>query len=228
MEVEDVEEWLSVSQLSKILEVPETTTRRYLNNFDEYFRSEQRGRGKKYHPESIEILQRIATLYSTDYETSEIKKVLAKEYAFTVEDSNQKSTTRQPPAYDIPGRFEEFKHQQEQFNKQLLKQLQEQQDYIRENIEKPDEVIQEAKQLVIAQEDKRLDRFNQIMAERKVNRLLEKEAMALWMEKPAEERTKKTGWFRKEEDKEKREIFVKNYVDEHFEAYLRLEFDIDN
>ncbi len=62
-------EWLSVTQLSNSLEIPETTTRRYLNNFEEYFRWEQVGRGKKYEPSSVEILQRIAMLYDTDRET---------------------------------------------------------------------------------------------------------------------------------------------------------------
>jgi len=39
-------EWLSVTELSKVLEIPETTTRRHLMNFEEYFRSQKIGRGK--------------------------------------------------------------------------------------------------------------------------------------------------------------------------------------
>lgn len=33
-------------------------------------------------------------------------------------------------------------------------------------------------------------------------------------------------WFEKEEDHDAREAFIKEYVDEHFEVYLKKEFDI--
>lgn len=218
-----MEEWLSVSQLSKMLEIPETTTRRYLNNFEEYFRSEQIGRGKKYHPSSIEILQRIAMLYDSDRETIEIKKILADEYAFELEETND--TTTQPPAYDIPGKFEEFQRKQEEFNKKLLERLQEQQKYIKQLADNRDASIHELKRLSSPNE-KRMERFEQIMTEHKVRRILEKEALKLWDEKPEEERIKKVGLFRKEEDKDKRDLFIKDYIDEHFEVYLKKEFEI--
>lgn len=228
-----MEKWLSVSQLSKTLEIPETTVRRYLNHFEEYFRLEQRGRGKKYHPGSIEIVGRIASLYSTDYETLEIKDILSKEFAFTVHDSDQNDTTMQPPAYNVQKEFEEFKQQQEEFNKQLLSKLQEQQDYIKSSIEERDKSlltaiqIQENKKDIASPEEKRLGRFNEIMAERKVNRMLEKEAIVLWLKKPETERIKKIGWFHKEEDKDKRETFIRGYVDEYFETYMKKEFGIE-
>jgi DNA-binding transcriptional MerR regulator len=219
-----MEEWLSVSQLSKMLEIPETTTRRYLNNFEEYFRSEQIGRGKKYHPSSIEILQRIAMLYDSDRETIEIKKILADEYAFELEETND--TTTQPPAYDIPGKFEEFQRKQEEFNKKLLERLQEQQKHIKQLADNRDAAIHELKRLSSPNE-KRMERFEQIMTEHKVRRILEKlEALKLWDEKPEEERIKKVGLFRKEEDKDKRDLFIKDYIDEHFEVCLKKEFEI--
>ena len=138
----NVVDWFSIAQLSKKLEIPETTTRRYVNHFEEYFRSEQIGRGKKYSPESIEVLRRIASLYSVDYETVDIKKILANEYALTMEDDNTEEPTIHPPTYDLSGQFNEFQQQQEEFNKELLKQLQEQQQYIKEVIETRDADIQ--------------------------------------------------------------------------------------
>jgi len=222
-----VEDWLSVVQLSKTLEIPETTTRRYLNNFEEYFRSEQIGRGKKYHPGSIEILQRVATLYSRDYETAEIKRILADEYAFIVEDDEHHDTTIQPPAYDVSGKLDAFQQQQEEFNKQLIKQLQEQQNYIKELVKKNGENFEETKR-IFKPEDRRVERYEQIMAEYKVTKLLEKEATSLWQEKPKAERLKKIGWFRKEEDRDKRDAFIGEYVEKHFEMYLKREFDIEN
>src|SRR5699024_12578178 len=88
---------------------------------DEYFRWEQIGRGKKYDPDSVEILQRIAMLYSADRETFEIKKILADEYAFTIDEENNGAATNDAPAYDISGKLDEFKENQESINKKLLK-----------------------------------------------------------------------------------------------------------
>jgi|SRR5699024_1051830 len=218
-------EWLSVTQLSKTLEIPETTTRRYLNTFDEYFRWEQIGRGKKYDPSSVEILQRIAMLYSADRETFEIKKILADEYAFTIDEENNDAATNDPPAYDISGKLDEFQKKQAEFNKQLLQQLHEQQKYINELIKNQQTDINQQKQLA-SPEERRTERFNQIMAERKVRRKLEEEALESWANEPYEARMKKVGLFRHEEDRNKRDEFVKKYIDKRFESYLKEEFDI--
>lgn len=219
-------EWLSVAQLSKTLEIPETTVRRYLGNFEEYFRSEQIGRGRKFHPESVEILQRIAMLYGQDYDTAGIKRILSDEYAFSVESMSERGATTQPPAYDLGGKLDAFQQQQEEFNKKLLQQLVEQQKYINELVESRDKEVEENKRL-FSPEEKRAERFDLIMAERKVKRLLEKEAMNLWLEKPEEERMKKVGWFRKEEDRDKRDLFINEHVDTHFETQLKKEMDLD-
>jgi len=36
----------------------------------------------------------------------------------------------------------------------------------------------------------------------------------------------KIGWFRKKEDRNKRDQFIKDYIDEHFETHLKKEFDV--
>lgn len=60
------------------------------------------------------------------------------------------------------------------------------------------------------------------MTEHKVRSVLKEEALTLWSKKTEEECTKRVGLFglRKEEDRDKREIFVKKHPEEHFEAYL--------
>lgn len=148
-----MDKWYSISQLSQLVEIPETTVRRYLNKFERYFRFEQRGRGKKYHPGSMEILQRIALLYTEEYEASEIEEVLSKDFAFTIDEGKKEVTVIQSPNKNIELQFEEFKQQQEQFNKQLLNQLKKQQEYINNKLEERDRIliesireIQEAKQ----------------------------------------------------------------------------------
>lgn len=80
--------------------------------------------------------------------------------------------------------------------------------------------------LLPSKEEQRFERFNMVMAERKVIRRLEEEALSKWAEKPPGERLVKVSWFRKEEDKDKRDRFVKAYVDEHFEEAMKEEFGI--
>jgi len=220
-----MENWLSVAQLSKVSEIPETTVRRYLNNLKEYFRSERIGRGKKYHPESIELLQRIAMLYSEDRETVEIKKILADEYSFVVDDEKGNNPTTEPPAYDISGKLDEFQENQESFNKQLLNLLHEQQKYINKLIENQNEKIEQEKHLM-SPETQNKDYFNQIMTEHKVKYKLEEEALDLWKSKPANERMKSVGWFRVKEDKDERDNFIKKYINENFEEYLKKELNL--
>lgn len=87
--------------------------------------------------------------------------------------------------------------------------------------------MQDFQKMLPSPEEKRLERFNEMMAERKVARILEKEAIALWLEKPMEERMIKVGWFHKEEDKDGRETFIRGYVDEYFETYMKKEFGIE-
>lgn len=76
-------------------------------------------------------------------------------------------------------------------------------------------------------EQQRLERFNMLMAERKVTRELEKEAFNLWSEKPIEERLIKVVWFRKREDTDKRDCFIREYINEHFENRMRKEYGLD-
>jgi hypothetical protein len=75
-------------------------------------------------------------------------------------------------------------------------------------------------------EQQRLDRFNDMMAERKVTRILEEEALSMWSTKPVSERFRKVGWFRTEEDRDKRDKFVTDYIDKHFEERMRKEYDL--
>ncbi|SED17953.1 MerR family transcriptional regulator [Paenibacillus sp. GP183] len=71
------------------------------------------------------------------------------------------------------------------------------------------------------------DRMEAMFAERRVLRRLENEALKLWQQKPEQERVKRVGLFRKEEDHAKRQDFVKQYVDEHYEEQLRSEFGFE-
>lgn len=87
--------------------------------------------------------------------------------------------------------------------------------------------IEHIKNLSPSPEQQRLERFNMLIAERRVMRELEKEALSLWLEKPLEDRQIKIGWFRKVEDLEKRDRFIKEYKDKHFESRMKKEYELD-
>ncbi|HLV63025.1 hypothetical protein, partial [Galbibacter sp.] len=86
--------------------------------------------------------------------------------------------------------------------------------------------MRDFQKMLPSREQERLDRFEALLAERKVTRALEEKALSIWSTKPIEERFIKVGWFRKAEDLNKRERFIKEYVNQHFEDAMRKEFGI--
>src|SRR5699024_1153476 len=146
--------------------------------------------------------------------TAEIKKVLANEYPFVIEET-ENPTTEAPP-YDIPRQLEEYQKKQEDFNKHLIEKLHEQQKYIKELLENHEKEMKDIKKLN-SSNDKRTEHVEKILVEHKVKKNLKEKAFDLWNQKPAHEKNKKIGWFRKEEDLDKRDLFIKKYIDDNFE-----------
>src|SRR5690625_3709289 len=99
--------WLSVVELSEGSDVPESTTRRYLTRFEEFFQGDGKVRGQKYHPDSIAILTRIKSLYDAGSQTDEIKDILAREFPMTIIEDDKEEPPPQIPPYatkeDIEG-----------------------------------------------------------------------------------------------------------------------------
>lgn len=52
------------------------------------------------------------------------------------------------------------------------------------------------------------------------------EALNMWSTLPEEERLIKVGLFRKIENTDKRDNFIKNYIDEHYEIEKKKEFNL--
>lgn len=75
-------------------------------------------------------------------------------------------------------------------------------------------------------EEEREDRFKEMVARRRVEYQLEKEAQIAWATRPEEERMVKIGWFKKVENQEERNLFIKAYVHKNFENRLRKELDV--
>lgn len=97
----------------------------------------------------------------------------------------------------------------------------------REQIKRLMEMIsqqQEAAAALPSPDQQRGERLNEKLTERRIERQLEREALDLWATKPEGERMRRVGLFRKEEDAAARDIFVRDYVDKHFEERIRGEY----
>lgn len=78
------DKWLSVAELARRSDIPESTTRRYLTRFDSFFRVEERSRGRRYHPDSVAVLVRIQSLYGAGAESEEINRILGEEFPIMI------------------------------------------------------------------------------------------------------------------------------------------------
>lgn len=74
-----------------------------------------------------------------------------------------------------------------------------------------------------SKEEEKEERFQEMVARRRVESQLEDEALDIWSTKPENERFKKVSLFRKEENRDERDRFIKNYVNKHFADRLRKE-----
>src|SRR5699024_6147617 len=84
--------WLSIAELSENLDISETRIHEYLNNFEEYLRWEEIEEEKKYVLDSIKHLQNIVMLDKRDFKAIEIKEILAKEFVYQYNDSQDECT----------------------------------------------------------------------------------------------------------------------------------------
>lgn len=76
------------------------------------------------------------------------------------------------------------------------------------------------------EEEKRHERVTDMITRRRVESQLRKEALEAWSNKPESERKIRTGLFRKEEDINKRDIFIEDYINEHIEERIKREYDL--
>jgi len=72
-------EYLTISELIKETNMAETTIRRYLNTFENFFniiKTGKSGRYRKYHIDSVGVLKEIYMLFQKGYSTEEISDLL--------------------------------------------------------------------------------------------------------------------------------------------------------
>jgi hypothetical protein len=75
-------------------------------------------------------------------------------------------------------------------------------------------------------EDNRHERMTDMITRRRIEGQLRKEALQEWSKKPDDERMIRVGFFRKEENINKRDIFVEEYIVERIEERIKHEYGL--
>jgi DNA-binding transcriptional MerR regulator len=147
--VDKLKEWLNINELAEKTLIPDTSVRRYISKFPDFFQSKGGSRSKRYEDSGIKVLVRIKNLFDSGYETDQVDEVLRKEFPVIidgnkVEESEEKAST--PPLATVED-VEEIKAmlvRQQEFNERLLERLAEQERYIKNSLEKRDNQLIES------------------------------------------------------------------------------------
>ncbi|PFA45035.1 MerR family transcriptional regulator [Bacillus anthracis] len=70
-------------------------------------------------------------------------------------------------------------------------------------------------------ERQRQERLDNIIIQHRARTELRKQAEKEWNTQPEETRIKKVGWFKKEEDLVRKQLFIENYIDENMIEYMK-------
>jgi DNA-binding transcriptional MerR regulator len=142
-----LQEWLNISELAERTHIPETSIRRYITKFPDFFISKGGTRSRRYENSAVKILLRIKTLFDSGYESEEVSLTLRKEFPRLMEGDHQKKESvipAMPTAEDI-SEIKEALNEQREFNKLLLQKLEQQERYIKESLENHDSKLIETK-----------------------------------------------------------------------------------
>ncbi len=151
------------STVSKILGVQESTLRKYcalMGKHNYEFNKNTVGH-RIFYKKDIEVIKKIVDLKNAGSLTlnESVKTILESD----IDDVSAVEPISNPDYAKILDEFATFKNEQQQFNQQLIEQLQKQQDYIKNSIEERDkklmfaikESMEMRRQLVAAEEEKK-------------------------------------------------------------------------
>ena len=139
------QEWMTVSEVSEKINVPVETVRRYLRQFSLYLKVKKMHKKYLIHDDSLTVLETIRQLYAEGKNAEEIENILATSGAtmtFTVKDDDDEWMT-----VNVANELKDIKkslEEQKQFNKQLLEQIQKQNEYINKRLEERDKLLMES------------------------------------------------------------------------------------
>lgn len=139
-----MKEYLTIAELAELADIPNSTCRRYLANFEQFFVVKGGSRLKKYEVEAVDILKRIKDLYDEGLDTGEIHNILADEFAMIITvDEDKKLDKGNAPALatseQIAGLKQEIQNMTKtiyiELNKHIDNKLQEQREFFEQKFE---------------------------------------------------------------------------------------------
>lgn len=137
--------WLSVAELSKQADVPESTARRYVTHFRDHFNYENRKRGRRYSPESVAILHFIQNCYIQGMEKEEIERALLRQFPAVNIETSTGDVSEQVPILLTREDLNDIKHEMKAIREEN-KQLHE---YIEKSLlEKDQQLMQAIRQMM--------------------------------------------------------------------------------
>ena len=99
-----MQEWHSANEIIKRSKIAESTARRYMSQFSAYFSTEKNGKQRRYSGEAVRIIQRISELFELKRTADDIREILSREYAMTIEPEQEKQDKqegRQQPSAQL-------------------------------------------------------------------------------------------------------------------------------
>jgi DNA-binding transcriptional MerR regulator len=244
---------LTVKEVSVLLGESVHIIRNWLKDLKDYIPVDKNDAGYNlFGEESVEKIRTVQRLHRDNgYSMKQI------EYYFATGGKDFIPLPSSPAAEEIMAKeLDELKSQlrqvteqmkrQEEFNRLLTEKLDEQQSLVSNLLKERDELLLQSMneikkynsniQLIASKVDEqpkqnpveeRQARITEMITMERIKGQLRKEALKVWGSKPESERMRKIGWFKKEEDHAARDLFVQNYVDDHFTERLKKEYEID-
>jgi hypothetical protein len=204
-------EWLTVTELEGETGIPTPTIRRYIRQHGFYLVMKKRHKSYLLARESVETLISIRDMYGRGMNVDQVNESLVATgvtMTITVNDEDGETTVQVGEA------LSELKHD-------MIEHM----TLMAEEIYKLRQEVAVTKQ--VDEQDERQKRMNDIITQRTVEAQLRREALKLWDQKPEAEKVRKNFLWFKEEDIDKRERFIRDYVDEHFPARMKAEFSLE-
>ncbi|WP_336791184.1 MerR family transcriptional regulator, partial [Paenibacillus sp. MMO-177] len=203
--------WLTVTELSGKLNIPDATVRRYVRQHGHRLQIRKQGKAYQVAENSLSVLTKIRELYSiTGMTVERVEEALSAAHVPLVMTAETVTDHGDQLMINVP----ETLLQLEKIVNDRMNEMDEQMRDIGETLQFIGQLLQGQKEAAASApalpdpEQQRRDRVNERMTERRIERQLRKEAFDAWNAKPEAERLKKVGWRKKEEDTAARDRFV--------------------
>ncbi|EOW8912836.1 MerR family transcriptional regulator [Listeria monocytogenes] len=138
-------DWLTVSEASKRVNIPVETIRRYLRSHNVHLRVKKLSKKYYIHDESLTVIEQIRTLYDRGKNVEEVEEALsASGIPMTITVKNDDDEAMTVHVVDELLEIKKKLEQQEKFNHELMKRLDDRDKYIKESLEARDQRLLEA------------------------------------------------------------------------------------